>query len=80
MIEIKSLFFPTIGTAEAVIVNCQSFELLSKGDISFNVRFFETEEKEIFNTPITLTRETIKNKSEEEIISIIFESLNIQRK
>jgi hypothetical protein len=79
MIQIKPLFFPTVGTAENVIVNSQSFELLSKADISFNVRFFENEEKEIFNTPVTLTRQQIKNKSEEDIISIIFEKTNIER-
>jgi Flp pilus assembly secretin CpaC len=80
MIQIKPLIFPTVGTASAVIVQTQSFELLAETDISFNIRFFEENKTEIFNSPINLTRPEIKNKSEEEIISIIFEKTNIERK
>jgi hypothetical protein len=79
MIQIKPLIFPTVGTASAVIVQAQTFQLLAETNISFNIRFFEKNETEIFNSPIELTRSEIKNKSEEEIISIIFEKTNIER-
>lgn len=78
MIQIKPLIFPTVGTASAVVVNCQTFEMLSLAAINFNVRFFEESGNEIFNTPIAIERADIKEKSEEEIISFIFEALSIE--